>query len=286
MILPNSSHMEVAVNSHKAQISRVGTGLIIVLSLITLTGCLTGGHDIGPVVNYDKDARKTGLKLYNDGDYAAAAGSFKSAVKTEPRDYQSYYYMGCCYDQLKNYNQAMGAFRSSLKVMDTSFTGKRDDDFRQRVLDALAISIAKSDSRSQELDALEKEAAGKQKAENYYLLAKVYRYSRDADNALDYYSRAALLEPDNWLIMRDYGLYQEQLGQTQKAQATLRQAYRLNSRDEQTAAALRRMGVIPGPAIKEQKDLARPAIPEGPIPELHLRDVENTSGKTDSGPRD
>jgi tetratricopeptide (TPR) repeat protein len=276
--------MEVLVTSLLAQVSRLTLAFLITLTI----GC--AGRDIGNVVNYDKDARKTGLKLYNEREYAAAAGSFKAATRAEPRDYKAYYWLGACYDQLRNYNQAISSYKSSLSVMNLSFDGSRDHDFREKVIDALGIAVAKSDTKSGELDELEKTARSQQKAEPYYILAKAHRYSRDADSAIDNYNRALLLEPENFSIMREFGLYLEQLGQTQKAETTLRRAYALNSRDEMTASALRRLGVIPGPSIKEQKDLTGPIIPQGPIPELRLRDIESGqrsgSASTDTGPRD
>jgi hypothetical protein len=44
----------------------------------------------------------------------------------------------------------------------------------------------------------------------------------------------------------------------------------MNSQDQEVAAALRRVGTVPGPALKEQKQLAQPPIPQGPIPPLKM----------------
>jgi hypothetical protein len=63
----------------------------------------------------------------------------------------------------------------------------------------------------------------------------------------------------------------EELGQTSDADLELRRAYRMNEKDPEILAALRRVGTEPGPALKEQKQLARPIVPRGPIPQLDLK---------------
>ncbi len=52
-------------------------------------------------------------------------------------------------------------------------------------------------------------------------------------------------------------------------------AYQLNRRlnkpeDQQVDAALRRGDIIPGPALMEEKDLSKPIVPLGPLPEVDV----------------
>ena len=82
--------------------------------------------------------------------------------------------------------------------------------------------------------------------------------------------QAALHDPSDFYIAKDYGLYLEELGQTETADVQLRRAYQMNSKDPEIVAALRRIGTVPGPGLKDKKELARPAIPQGPLPELKM----------------
>jgi hypothetical protein len=43
--------------------------------------------------------------------------------------------------------------------------------------------------------------------------------------------------------------------------------------------ALRRVGVVPGPSLKNENDMAKPVIPVGPIPEMELQLVFPASDK-------
>src|SRR5690606_19948825 len=68
--------------------------------------------------------------------------------------------------------------------------------------------------------------------------------------------------------VKQFGLYLESIAQADAAEQQLRRAYRLNTQDEEVAAALRRLGVVPGPAILSATELSKPKIPLGPIPEV------------------
>jgi len=250
------------------------------LSLIGLVcGC------VDKVASIDHDARHTGIVQYQQGNYAVAAGSFKVAVKTEPRDYKSYFYMGASYEQMQMFHESISAYKSAWQVIDLSWQGQHDAEFRGRILDGLAACIARSGEANSELDLLEKQAKEQQKAEPYYLMAKVYRYSRDADSAIDRYNHAATLEPNNYPIIKEMGLYLESLGQAKAAESALKQAYSMDMNDEQVNSALRRLGVVPGPAVKEQGQLAGPTIPQGPLPDLAPKTTQSRdrSAVIDSG---
>lgn len=228
------------------------------------TGCVSLDQQ------FSQKSHLEGARLYNAGDYDGAAGSYRNAVKAEPRDYKAYYYLGCSYDAQKDYEKSIHAYKTSLDVMSLTFAGQHDEDFRLRVLDSLAKSIAHGATHQTELDLAEKQARTKHEAEPYYLVAKIYRYSGDADSAVENYNKAAMMDRENVHIIRELALYFEQLGQAQRAEPALRRAYALGATDKETTDAMRRLGIIPGPAIKAQKDLTQPVIPQGPLPEVTL----------------
>ncbi len=238
---------------------RLATGLIF--------SFLVGSLGCADVISHGPASRDQGKKLYAQGDYTEAAGAFKNAVRQEPRDYRSYYYLGSSYAHTNAYEQAIQSYHSALKVMNLSFEGREDKPFRQLVLDDLAKAIAKAETGSTDLS-IPSEASTS--AEDQFLRAKVFRYTGDADAALQSYSQASNLDPKDFYIAKEYGLYLDQLGQQENAIKPLRRAYVLNSKDEQVATALRRSGTIPGPSLKNENELVQPPVPRGPIPEVDM----------------
>src|SRR5204862_8200198 len=82
-------------------------------------------------------------------------------------------------------------------------------------------------------------------------------------------NRAAKLDPNSFYITKEYGLYLERLGQKPQATPLLKRAYAMNPQDEQLAQALRRLGIVPGPSLKDQSALAKPVLPPGPLPPVN-----------------
>ncbi|HEV7299570.1 MAG TPA: tetratricopeptide repeat protein [Tepidisphaeraceae bacterium] len=224
--------------------SRFVFSVVLVGTTLIAGGC---NSDAGPLPD---NARKQGIKLYDSGKYTDAAGSFQNAVRQDPRDYVSFYYLGESYSALKSYQQAIQAYRSSLDTIDITRTGRLDKQFRMKIMDGLANAIAKSENREAEITS--QTAGGADVAQNVLIVAKVHRLTGDADAALEAYNRATLADPKNFLAHKEYGLYLAQLGQNQQAEAMLRKAYTLNAGDQQVNDALRKLGVVPGPTIRNQ----------------------------------
>lgn len=237
---------------------------IVILCWLGLVGC-------ADVVTYSRDAQRNGVALYNEGEYAEAAGVFKNSARQDPRNYKTYYFLGACYEQMGLYQQAVHSYRTALNTLNISLSAKEDTEFRVRIINGLSRAIARSDQRDTETNASVAEAEQKNSGETWFIVAKIYSFRGDADSAIDAYNRAALLDPKNFYIQRDYGLYLEQVGQGQKAQTPLKKAYSLKSDDEELNLALRRVGIVPGPSVKPASALAKPPVPKGPIPELELK---------------
>ncbi len=237
--------------------SALTIGLVVTLSFAA-AGC-------ADMIKSGPGARDQGKRLYAEGNFTEAAGAFRNAVRQEPRDYKSYYYLGSSYAHMNAYEQAIQSYHSALKVMTVTLEGKEDKAFRPVVLDGLAQAIATAEKHSPELSVPDE---GSTNPEDQFLRAKVFRYTGDADAAMQAYSQASNLDPKDFYVAKDYGLYLEQLGQQQNAAASLRRAYALNGKDEEVAAALRRIGIVPGPSLKNENDLAKPPVPKGPIPQV------------------
>lgn len=250
--------------------------LSLVLALALLSGCSTAD-----VITYSRDAQRAGEKHFRDGNYADAAGAFRNSVRQNPQNYEGYYYLGASYEKLNQYQQAMVAYKTARQTIGLSLQGKYDHDFRYKILDGLASAIAHGEGQSVETDAAQRDAEAHGTADSWYLMGKTYAIRGDADSALDAYNRSLLLEPDNFHVAREYGLYLERVGQNDKAVAPLRRAYSLKNDDKEVTAALRRIGIVPGPSLRDRNTLAEPLVPKGPIPELP---TPNQSGNRSASP--
>ena len=191
--------------------------IVIAPALFASMMAMSGG--CSDVLTYARDSRQKGLAYYKQADYQNAAGAFRNAIRQDPADYYSHFYLGVCLAQDKADHQAIQQFKTTLDIMEHSLGGKEDVAFRQDVLDSLASAITRSEDRAVEVTDL---TTGPRRAENLFILAKVDRLSGDADNALEHYSQASLLEPKNFYIAKEYGIYLQQLGQSERASKELR----------------------------------------------------------------
>ena len=262
------------------------TVVLVAANALLATSLLVSGSGCADSLVYAKDARRDGMALYNEGNYTEAVAAFANATRQDPRDYHSYYYLGASYQAQHQFQQATSAYRSCLDVMPLTLDGKNDTQFRYRTIDALATAMAKSETHGVETVALEQKCAGKASVEEQWMLAKVYRYTGDGDAAIDAYNKAVLIAPTNFTITKEAGLYEQNLGQNDRATFALKKAYAVNPNDEQVNDGLRRLGVVLGPSIKDSRDLAQPALPTGPLPEWNPNRSAPGESATIQTPRD
>lgn len=233
----------------------IGSFLTLALLAFVCTGC-------ADAITYSRDSQRAGKKLFAAGNYADAAGAFKNSVRQVPTNYESYYYLGASYEKLQQYQQAIAAYKTARQTIALTVEGRSDDETKQKILNGIASTIASSDPRNIELDSAQQDAETKGTADNWFILAKVYALRGDPDSAIDAYNRAALLEPNNFFVAKDFGLYLDRIGQTDRAQATLRRAYSLNNQDSEVTLALRKMGVITGPSLAAETGFGSPTPAE------------------------
>jgi Tfp pilus assembly protein PilF len=288
--------MEVAVIEAVHRTANLSRRIVIRHLPIALLagGLLLGGLFAGctDLVTFSKQSHDQGMEYYQQKDYADAAGAFRNAVRQVPNDYQDEYYLANSLAAQGQWEQAIEAYNTTREVMSIDGFGKQDTVLKYKVLDGLASAIASSDTRDSETNAAESKARASQSADDYLLLAKVYVNRRDADSAIDAYDRATMIDPESFYIAREYGLYLEHMGQNDKAALPLRRAYAIDNSDPQVSDALRRIGIVPGPSIKDEDALAKPLIPRGPIPQPNLGSFINnidgaaTPASSTQSPRD
>jgi Tfp pilus assembly protein PilF len=274
--------MEVAVNEAVYRVANLAGRFFNQKLSVTLlaAGLSAAGLSAGcaDIVTFSKQSHDQGMEYYQQKDYADAAGAFRDAVRQVPNDYHDHYYLATCYTAMGQWQQAIHSYTDAREIMAIDDLGKQDIKLKYQVIDGLAHAIASSDARDSEINDAQAKAQQQQSADDYFLLARIFVERQDADSAIDAYDRAAMIEPDNFHIAKEYGLYLERMGQNDKAVIPLRRAYAIDGTDRQVNDALRQIGIIPGPSIKDEDALAKPLIPKGPIPEVDLGKVMNLGG--------
>jgi tetratricopeptide (TPR) repeat protein len=231
-----------------------------------LVGCSSiQGMDL---LTWAKDAKNEGIRKYNDGKYDAAAGCFRNAIRQDPTDPETEYWLALCYEQTHSYHEAIDAYKTSLQLMPAPGTAHYNRPMHDSAFDRLAHVVAANDPTGSEVDLIASAAAKGDASEQYRLLGRIFRYHGDADTSLDNYRKAVKLQPENFNAQRELGLYLEQLTQNEEAGQVLRDAYRINQHDDQVNAGLRRIGIEPGDSLLEQaapissmKPPVMPALP-------------------------
>jgi tetratricopeptide (TPR) repeat protein len=221
--------------------------LRVMLLAVLLAGMLAGGCTTDQqIFTNQRKTRIEAARLYNRADYDNAVGAYRNAVKTDPREYRSFCYMALTYERLGNYQKAVQAYKSSLKVMRSTVTGRSDTEFRQITMNLLAGCISKHDDNHLEQELLTKQAADmtlgdRDRGESYFLLAKIQRYSGDADSSLISYYKGSEVDRDDFWLQKEAGLYMLQLGKTKTAVRPIQRANELRARDAEVIAAMRQL---------------------------------------------
>jgi tetratricopeptide (TPR) repeat protein len=227
--------------------SSIPDGIFLVSKLVCLSSLALVGFGCADAVTFSRNSQSEGIGQYQDGDYVDASASFANATHQNPRDYLSYFYLGQSYQAMSSYQQALGAYRTCLDVMPMTPKGQQDLSVKYQAMDSLAQCIAKGGTSAEETLTMEKKVDAKTSStDDRWMLAKIYRYSGDADAAIEAYSKCVLIDPKRFDIAKEAGLYEMALGQTDRASYTLKKAYAVKSDDDQVNSALRKLGVVVG----------------------------------------
>ena len=268
------------------------TPLRLMLWALLLAGMLSGGCTTDqPILTYQREARIEGARLYNRADYDNAVGAFRNAAKTDPRDFRSFCYMAVTYERLGNLQQAVQAYKSALKVMHATISGHDETDFRQITMNLLAGCISKHDDNHLEQELLAKQAADMKvragdRAECYFLLAKVQRYRGDADSALLSYYKGSELDRDNFWLQKESGLYMLQLGKTKSAVKPVQRANELRARDSEVVSAMRQLKLEVPPSLTSGQNTLQPVLQPRQLPPVPVNAGDTAPNLPDRLPPD
>jgi Flp pilus assembly protein TadD len=240
------------------------------------------------LLTYSQDAKHEGMKQYNDGKFPEAAGSFRNAIRQDPTDPEAEYWLGRSFEQTKSFHEAINAYKTALGLMPKSSSPRFNHDLYENTFDRLAKVVAENDASGTETELIVKTASDLKSAQQYQLLGRIFQYKGDPDSSLEDYRRAAALEPDTFVVEKELGLYLDKLAQNQEAGSVLRDAYRLNQSDESVNAALRHLGIVPGPALLAQDQIEKSIVPNALVPEQLMVPAAHTAAPSSDGalPRD
>jgi len=126
------------MSSGSKALARILVGSFAVAMLVSSWGCTD-------TITFAGNNREAGMVAYNEGRYTDSTGSFRAALKQDPRDYMSQYWLGMSYLQLGNYQSASVAFRSCLDTRMVTLAGKEDETIQAKAIEGLAQAIVKSD---------------------------------------------------------------------------------------------------------------------------------------------
>ena len=237
------------------------TLLPLAAAALLLAGC-------ADALTFSKSERAEGRIALSEGDHETAAMIFRNQVRRSPNDYKAHFHLGEARWSAGRYPEALQSYRTALDVMALSPSGRGDVEYRTLIVEEYARALAEVDADGSRVAAIEQNSTGD--VWRKLLVAQAHAKAGRPDAAIAAFRAARGLDRDNAHVAKAYGLYLESIRQDAAAEEVLRRAYALAPQDAQVAAALVRLGVVPGPAILSKNNLARPLVPLGPLPEIDL----------------
>ena len=225
---------------------------------------------------YSASETAAGKTYLHEQDYESANGIFAKQIGRNPKDYTAFYYLGQSQEGSGREQEAIRSYRTGLEVMPLTPAGRDDPEMRFKLIDALSGTLAKNDADGSILTQIDKTSKGD--AGKKLLVAMTEAKAGKPDSALGSFRSAMTLDRDDPQIAKQYGLYLESLKQQDAAGKVLTRAYRLDTTDQDVAAALLRVGIVPGPSLLSANDLATPLVPLGPLPEIKFNEPATAEG--------
>jgi len=247
------------------------------LTTVPLAALVVGG--CANALTFSESERLQGRVALEEGDYETAAGIFAEHVRANPRDYKSHAHLGQARLAAGNAQAALRSFSTALETMRLSERSRNDEMYRQLIVEEYARALAEADADGALV--LDVDRRSKGDLERKLIVAKASALTGRPDAAIEAYEAARQLDRRDAYVAKSYGLYLESIRQDDAAEAMLAKAYALDTGDQEVAAALQRLGIVPGPALLSSNDLARPKLPLGPLPQVRLVDPD---GEPDKGP--
>lgn len=218
-----------------------------VVGVLLLTGC-------GPT---PREFHRFGLHHYYQGDYVDAIAMFRGSLEQGPERPDSQYYLGECYRQIARKKVAAGEMPAAMRYFDQALL-RYNKAIDSHPAHAPALR-AKSDVLAGKGKIDESLATARWAGEHLGNIERGARFyvdwgrrledQRDYDSAkLRFDQAVAVARNDAWVHVQ-LGAFYQRLGDTGRATAAYREAYRLDPFEPGVTRALAALGAYPAEAV-------------------------------------
>ncbi|MEO0477446.1 MAG: tetratricopeptide repeat protein [Planctomycetota bacterium] len=220
------------------------TVLLGLFALLLTTGCYKPKVDGGfynPAVEKFKAE-----KAIEAGNYAEAEQRLNKVLYNDPQDWGGRYLMGLTYLETNRPVEAQSQLELALAVRD------RSESETPKILDALARSLEQQELYDQLYAFLDAQIERYEGWEDYARKARFLAKANDIDGAALAYRQAAFFSRNKTEdIYLELATFYEGIGDYDKAIQALKWAYYINDENPETPDRFRKLGVVPGPTLKE-----------------------------------
>lgn len=185
-------------------------------------------------------------KAMEAGDYATAEQKLLGVIDHDPSDWEGHYLLGLAYLGQQRPVEAQSQLELALAVKD------RSKEQTPKILDALARSLEQQKSYDQLYAFLDAQIDRYEGWQDYARKARFLAKANDIDGAALAYRQAAYFSRNETeKIYLEIATFYEGLGDYDKAIQALKWAYYIKPEHTQIPGRFRKLGVVPGPTLRE-----------------------------------
>ena len=212
--------------------------------LMLTTGCIEPTADnwlYNPTVEKFKAE-----KAMEAGNYAEAEQRLVGVIDHDPSDWHGHYLMGLLLLDTDRAIKAQSELELALAAED------RHDEETPKILDALARALEQQELYNELYAFLDAQIDRYEGWEDYARKARILAKANDIDGAALAYRQAAYFSRNKTeKIYIELAEFYEGIGDYPKAVQALKWAYYINDENPTIPDRFRRLGVVPGPTLKE-----------------------------------
>lgn len=190
--------------------------------------------------------RERGISAYNAGQPELAKDRLSRAIEIRPSDVPSLYHLGLI-------NLEMGLPLDAQLVLEKALELKQEDaSMTPMIIDALAEAYFQQGREEALYNFLARIASTYATSEDFLRQARYLSKIGDMDAARAAYRKAAFFAPvDEDGPYVELALFYESINDRPNMVQALKWAWAINDQNPRTAAAFERLGIVPGPTLKE-----------------------------------
>jgi len=198
--------------------------------------------------------KQEALREMDRGEYHAARNRLLEVTQQARSDWEGHYYLGLCHLALDEPVKAQTQLGQALAVQD------RNPEWTPKILDAMAQSLFDQDRLDELFAFLRAQIDRYGTWADYARQARFFAKSGDVDGAALAYRKAAYFSKNrDEDIYLEISAFYETIGDQDRAVQALKWAYWINPQHTEIPSHFRRLGLVPGPTLREEPP--KPAFP-------------------------